>query len=407
MKKQKLTSFLTIIMLLLSLVALPINTSAKTVKQFEDEVKKYTQKLEEQKSNLAKNDAEVAKIRTKVANIEKQIKAAEEKVKSLQAEIDASNEEIKKKGEESKRIIEYYQISNGDNAYLEYAFGATSITDMIYRLSAVEQLTEYNEQLIAELEALIEKNKTQQQEQKNQKESLNKLKMSLEDERAKIQADSMAIKESMPSIEEQIKAAKENLNYYKGLGCGENEDIQACQYRISQKNNGSIPSVNGFFRPIQYGYITQWFYGYGGHLGYDMSSSDKAMPIYPIATGKIWKIYRDNCISGDWRNGGNCPYGCNGKALIVKIRHDVNGKYIYSTYMHMRSFGNIQEGQIVTPFTVLGYMGSTGCSTGPHLHLEIAPCDWNRGGGCTWETYQQRANEPSKYVNFPSSWNNR
>ena len=138
-----------------------------------------------------------------------------------------------------------------------------------------------------------------------------------------------------------------------------------------------------------------------------MSSSDKAMPIYPIATGKIWKIYRDNCISGDWRNGGNCPYGCNGKALIVKIRHDLNGKYIYSTYMHMRSFGNIQEGQIVTPFTVLGYMGSTGCSTGPHLHLEIAPCDWNRGGGCTWETYQQRANEPSKYVNFPSSWNNR
>ena len=84
-----------------------------------------------------------------------------------------------------------------------------------------------------------------------------------------------------------------------------------------------------------------------------------------------------------------------------------NGKYIYSTYMHMRSFGNLQEGQIVTPFTVLGYMGSTGCSTGPHLHLEIAPCDWNRGGGCTWETYQQRANEPSKYVNFPRSWNNR
>lgn len=408
MKTKKIISILSIITLLLPLVALPMNTSAKTLKQFEDEVKKYTKKLEEQKANLATNDAEVAKIRTKIANIEKQITEAEEKIKSLQAEIEASNEEIKAKGEESKRIIEYYQISNGDNAYLEYAFGASNITDMIYRLSVVEQLTEYNEQLIKNLEALIEKNKSQQKDQKAQKEELNKLKTSLEDERAKIQADSMAIKETMPSIEEQIKAAQENVNYYKKLGCGENEDIQACQYRISQSQTGdSIPSVNGFYRPIEYGYLTQGFYGYGGHLGLDVSSSDKAIPVYPIATGRVWKVYHDNCISGDWRNGGNCIYGCNGKALVVKIRHDVNGKYIYSTYAHMRSFGDIREGQIVTPFTIIGYMGATGCATGPHVHLEITNCDWFRGGGCTWDQYQRNVVNPTRYVNFPTRWNNR
>lgn len=408
MKKQKFLILTIIFSLLLPLVALPMNTSAKTIKQFEAEVKKYTKKLEEQKENLATNDAEVAKIRTKIANIEKQITAAEDKIKALQDEIDASNEEIKKKGDESKKIIEYYQISNGDNAYLEYAFGATDITDMIYRLSVVEQLTEYNEQLIKELEELIEKNKEQQQSQKSQKEELNKLKVSLEDERAKIQADSMAIKETMPSIEEQIKAAQENVDYYKKLGCGDDEDIQACQYRINQsQGGGSIPSVNGFYRPIEYGYLTQGFYGYGGHLGYDMSSSDKAIPVYPIATGRVWKVYYDNCISGDWKNGGNCSYGCNGKALVVKIRHDNNGQYIYSTYAHMRSFGDIQEGQIVTPFTIIGYMGASGCATGPHVHLEITSCDWFKGGGCTWEQYQWSAMEPSRYVNFPSRWNNR
>lgn len=408
MKKTKIVSVTTIIALLMTLVALPINTSAKTIKQFEDEVAKYTKELQDKKDNLAKNDAEIAQIRSKISSIEKQIAATEEEINSLQDEIEKSNEEIKEKGEESKKIIEYYQISNGDNAYLEYAFGATDITDMIYRLSVVEQLTEYNDNLIKELEELIEKNKAQQKELAQKKVELNSLKESLESERSKIETDSMAIRETMPTIEEQIKAAQANVTYYKKLGCGTNEDIQACQYRIEQSKGGeSTPSANGFYRPIQYGYITQGYYGYGGHLGIDLSSSDKAIAVYPIATGTVFKIYHDNCKSGDWRNGGNCSYGCNGRALVVKIRHNIGGKYIYSTYAHLRSFGSISEGQIVTPFTIIGYMGTTGCSTGPHLHLELTSCDWNYGGGCTWKTYQKSTINPTKYVNFPSRWNNR
>lgn len=408
MKKTKIVSVTIIIALLMTLVALPINTSAKTIKQFEDEVAKYTKELQAKKDNLAKNDAEIAQIRSKISSIEKQIASAEEEINSLQDEIEKSNEEIKEKGEESKRIIEYYQISNGDNAYLEYAFGATDITDMIYRLSVVEQLTEYNDNLIKELEELIEKNKAQQKELAQKKVELNSLKANLENERSKIETDSMAIRETMPTIEEQIKAAQANVTYYKKLGCGTNEDIRSCQYRVEQSaGGGSTPSANGFYRPMQYGYITQGYYGYGGHLGMDLSSSDKAIAVYPIATGTVFRIYHDNCKSGDWRNGGNCSYGCNGRALVVKIRHNVGGKYIYSTYAHLRSFGAISEGQIVTPFTIIGYMGSTGCSTGPHLHLEITNCDWNRGGGCTWGEYQQNTINPTRYVNFPSRWNNR
>ncbi len=402
MKKTKIISVTIIIALLMTFVALPINTSAKTIKQFEEEVAKYTKELQDKKDNLAKNDAEIAEIRSKISSIEKQISAAEEEINTLQEEIEKSNEEIKEKGEESKKIIEYYQISNGDNAYLEYAFGATDITDMIYRLSVVEQLTEYNDNLIKELEELIEKNKAQQKELDAKKKELNSLKDELENERSKILADSMAIRETMPTIEEQIKAAQANVTYYKKLGCGSTEDIQACQYRIQQASGGSsTPSANGFYRPMEYGYITQGYYGYGGHLGIDLSSSDKAIAVYPIATGTVFKIYYDNCSSD------NCSYGCNGRALVVKIRHNIGGKYVYSTYAHLRSFGSISEGQIVTPFTIIGYMGTTGCSTGPHLHLELTTCDWNYGGGCTWKTYQKSTINPTKYVTFPSRWNNR
>ena len=400
--KKYINVFL-IIVLLLSLVALPINTKAKTIQQFEAEVEKYTQQLEEKKSKLAKNEDEVAQIKAKIKNIEGQISEAENTIEELQKEIDESNEEIKKKTEESKRIVAYYQISNGDNAYLEYAFGASSITDMIYRISVIEQLTEYNDNLMKELEALIKSNEEKQKELEAKKKELNSLREELESEKERINADSASIRAAMPSLEEQIKSAKANVNYYKSLGCGATEDIQACQYRVQQQTGGSVPSTNGFYRPMEYGYITQGYGGYGGHLGVDLSSSNKTITIYPISTGQLFFVGYDS-------------YG----ALIVILRHNYNGQYLYSTYAHMSSFSSavsgyisydksssISNGPIITPDTPIANMGSTGYSTGPHLHLEISRCNWHRGGGCTWATYQRSTVNPFNYINIPSRWNNR
>lgn len=231
------------------------------------------------------------------------------------------------------------------------------------------------------------------EELKKKEENLNRMSANLEEEKRRINLDSASIRETMPSIEQQIKSAKANIEYYKSLKCGRDEDIARCQYRIEQANGGStgsVPSTNGFLRPMEYGYVTQRYGGYGGHLGVDLSSSDKGIAIYPIATGRVWKIMYD-------------PAG----ALVVKIKHNYNGRYIYSTYAHFSRFGNISEGQVVTPYSVIGYMGSTGNSTGPHLHMELTSCDWNRGGGCTWGSYQRSTLNPFNYVELPSRWNNR
>lgn len=389
MKSNKLSRFV-IMTALVSTLILPVGTSAKTLSEFQREVENYTAQLEEKKARIAKNDQEVEEIKRKIAEIEEKIAIAENEINQLQKEIDESNLEIERKSEESKAIMEYYQISNGENSYLEYTFGAKTITDMIYRFSIVEQLTEYNNQIMKELEELIKNNQIKQNEQTAKKKELKSMEDQLESEKERINADSKSVKETMPALEDQIKAARSNYNYFKSLGCGANEDIQKCQYRVNQNSGGSIPSTNGFYRPIEYGYITQAYYGYGGHLGIDMSSSNKSIDVYPIASGQIFKIYTD-------------VYG----ALCVKIRHNLNGQYIYSTYVHFRAYGNIREGQIVTPWTKIGVMGSTGWSTGPHVHLEITTCDWHSGGGCTWATYQRNSISPSRLINFPGSWNNR
>ena len=400
--KNKLLIGTSIILLLVSFIALPVDTSAKTIQEFENEVSRYTKELEEKRANLARNEAEVQEIIKKIKNIETQIEEAEAEIKRLQEEIEASQKEIERKSEESKNIIAYYQVSNGENAYLEYAFGAESITDMIYRLSIVEQLTEYNNKIMKELEELIKKNQATQEELKKKEEELKNLKQELKSQQARIEADSASIRESMPSIQEQINSARDSVKYYKSLGCGANEDIQSCEYRVAQASGGSLPSVGFFSRPIDYGYLVRGMWG--GHMGYDLSSGNKNIAVHPIAAGKIHAIYTDACTTSYWCS--SMGYWCNGNAKIVVVKHNYNGRYIYSSYVHLSGYGNIWEGQYVSKDTVIGYMGTTGCSTGEHLHLEIADCHW-KNGGCSYNSYTNRLIDPGDLINIPGSWSNR
>lgn len=398
--KKILIAFITIA------VIFPLTVSAQTLKQFEDEVAKYTAELQEKKNKIAKNNQEVEEIKKKITEIEEKIKTTETEISNLEKEIDECNQKIEKKKEESKKIMKYFQIVNGENSYLEYIFDASSMTDMIYRLSVVEQLTEYNQQVVKELNELINENNKKKSELETKKKELSSLEKSLEEEKAKIDADTASIKETMPSVEQQIKSAEEQVKFMKSIGCGANEEKNACVSRyyasLTPKTSSrssssgsagsaaaSTPSSNGFYRPIEYGYMTQPYKG-TAHMGVDVSSSNKSITVYPIATGVVSAKYYDSA-----------------GALVLKIRHNYNGQILYSTYAHLRSW-YVSIGNTVSPDTPLGQMGSTGNSTGPHLHLEITTCDWkSAGGGCTWSQYIKSTLNPSSYVQFPSSWSNR
>ena len=378
-----------ILLILLAVFLVPVNTSAKTLKQLEDEVNKFTADLESKNNQIAANDAEVAEIKKKIADIESQISAIQNETAVLEQEIKESNVEISEKSEQSKSLFQYIQVSEGENAYLEYIFGATDVTDMVYRMAVVEQLTEYNDQIMDELTQLIEDNKVRKEELATKNTELESLTKELEAEQEKINAETTQIKEAMPSVEQQKREAEKQLAYYKKLGCGENEDINSCEIRV---NGNSVPSASGFYRPMVSGYVTQnWMNA--GHLGIDLSNTNKTIEVYPVASGVVFAKYYDSA-----------------GALVLKIRHNVNGKYIYSTYAHLSAW-YVNVGETVTPDTLIGRMGNTGNSTGAHLHLELTTCDWHAGGGCTWSTYQKSTINPRQYIGFPSGlrvwWNSR
>ena len=112
-----------------------------------------------------------------------------------------------------------------------------------------------------------------------------------------------------------------------------------------------------WYLPTEFGMISQYPSYY--HTAYDITSPrGTAEIIYPVAAGEISNIYYDNA-----------------GALIVTVRHYIDGRFYSSQYAHLSRFADISIGQQVTPNTPLGWMGSTGMSTGVHLHLAVMDCN--------------------------------
>jgi hypothetical protein len=100
--------------------------------------------------------------------------------------------------------------------------------------------------------------------------------------------------------------------------------------------------------PLKNFVVSQGYWGF--HSGVDMAT-DSGEPIRPIMTGVVAKVEKN------WFGYGN----------MVIVKHN---ETFESLYAHMSKI-LVTEGQSVGFETVLGLVGSTGRSTGPHLHLEI------------------------------------
>ncbi|QFR39215.1 M23 family metallopeptidase [Candidatus Gracilibacteria bacterium 28_42_T64] len=95
-----------------------------------------------------------------------------------------------------------------------------------------------------------------------------------------------------------------------------------------------------------------WDVGNGGHIGTDIATS-KGTPIYSIANGEV--ILAKNTV---------------GLGNTVSVKHTIKGKVIVSNYSHMSKI-NVRKGQKISVGMKVGEVGSTGNSTGNHLHFQI------------------------------------
>ena len=371
--------------LIIALTMPTTNIEAKTLRDYITEVQEMIKELENYDEERAEAQARAKEkeqeIAEKYANIEKYTL----RIQEARKEIEETKKTIEQKEEEIKEILSFLQVTNGENVYLEYVFGATDFTDFIFRTAVVEQLSNHNDELIIEMNELIAKLEEEQKqleiETKNEEKAIEEQNKLL----AQINVEIDDISDMYTDKEAQVKGLEEEIEYLENAGCDMDEDITVCL---------GVPYASGFYLPVKTGIVTSEFgyrvdpltgAGYVYHKGIDIALDDWN-PVYAAASGTVGTIIRKASC------GGN----------IVYVKHLIDGQEYTTRYLHLSSI-EVSTGDSVTINTIVGYSGGgwTGkrqggydtCTTGAHLHFEI-----NKG----WTSIQPQ--NPRNYLYFPSRW---
>lgn len=334
----------------------PVNVKAKTLRDYYNELSEIEAKMNQTQEQKAATESKIREYSAQILASQEIIAKSQEEITIAQNKIYELNIEIEEKKKEINSLLQFKQIASGDNVYLEYVFGASDFTDFIYRSAIVEQLTQHNDELINEMYDLIEQNKKLTKELEEKIEVEKKATEEFQQMLAanQISLDDLADEERYNS--DSIAAKKEEIRYLEENDCGMDEEIAVCV---------EIPLATGFIRPLTIGEITDEFgireahpiYGTRrGHYGIDIGAA-WGNNVYAAATGKVAYTI-ENYTPG---SGG-------GKQVI--LYHNINGTIYTTVYMHLSSI-NVTMGEFVTSNTVIAHVGSTGGSTGPHLHFEI------------------------------------
>jgi len=381
MKKRHFRLFRTVVTLVLALCLLAADLApALAVTQADiDALKKDAasldskkKELESQLDALADDKAEVLQRRKlldqQVANTSAQIQNLESQISEYTALITQSEEEL---AETERQEAEQYELfckrvrameEQGTVDYWSVLFRANSFSDLLSRLDAVNEIMEYDQRVIVQLKALqaeIEEKKASLEESKAQTEAA-KGELVVKKKELDVQRQqAIALIQEIQSNENQYESALSALD-------AEEERIQANIVKLSKElaaqqaaqGKPTQSSSGGYIWPVDSRYITSTVGGRtspGGvgstnHKGTDIGRVGYTSPIYASKAGTV-------IVSQYSSSYGN----------YVVVSHGSGNTTLYA---HMSS-RKVEVGQYVNQGAVLGITGSTGNSTGPHLHFEI------------------------------------
>lgn len=359
---RKISKILLIIIMLLVFMPKVNASSANTIAELRKEIEALKAKKQAQGNKKAQTQSEINATTDKLNNTKNEITEGKNQIETARLEIEKLNKEIEDGTENIKSLMNSYQINSADNAYMDYIFKAESYADFVYRYTVIKQVIDYNKELIDGWNEKIIQNEQLQVDLANKEVELNKKVSEYETNIDKLGDKLAAYSDIVMDIQDEIDSTQELLNYYKELGCGENQNIYEC---ISVKGDTMFrkPLVKGTITSY-YGYRINPLTGKGTkfHSGTDIGGNKEGTNVYATANGTVGKIIRKASC------GGNQVY----------VWHTIGGKKYTSLYMHLLNI-NVSIGDKVDSNTVVGTVGGgkgtwawETCSTGAHLHFSVA-----------------------------------
>ena len=349
-----------------------INNSDDPLEDFRQKQEEINKKMDELKEQIKNQEFVIGDYQDQIANIEAEMLTVQQKLDAIQASIDDANNQIvdaevqiaeaeermdERKGYLQERLVNLYVY--GDISMMDVIFTTENFDDFLILFDMVELVMGQDQDLLNEI--IKEKNTIEHNKALMEKMRYDLEVMTYEYEDMKL--DLQALQDQKVTAMNSAISTKEGYQAMLDAEEAASEQVTAMLKEWMQNNSDAELSYGGSMiwpLPAQWGvgWITSPYGNryhpisgsYSFHTGIDIGA-DGGTPIYAAAAGKI--IYKG------WLGG----YG-----NTVQISH---GDGITTLYGHMSAYSSFEVDDYVVAGDIIGYVGTTGNSTGNHLHFEV------------------------------------
>lgn len=401
-----LTTFVVSVGVWAAVPALAVNineseASQKELKQKNEELKQELQKskdsIREEGDRKDQLDKQISIVKQQIDNSNKYILKLEIEIEELEGRIESLNQDMEKKKEVLKESLYSIYIA-GDASGIDIILQAKTFEDFLDKAEIVRSVSDTISGLIDQLNAdikQIEDNKRAIEEKKkeaelervdltNNRNELQDLLDESEEILSQLQTSEQRVKDQIDENDEELKKINAEIEHYyeeqriiaerekrrqeeekkrqeaqkNNQTSTENKDNSGTGQSSANKDQGLSVGTGTLMWPVPGFYYISSDY-------YDTVNRNSMHGAIDIAGSGIYGAKVVAADDGEVIFANASGYG-GGYGIYVIIDHG-NGKS--TLYAHMSSLA-VQKGQTVKKGQTIGYVGSTGLSTGPHLHFE-------------------------------------
>ncbi len=354
-----------------------INDAKDELSDVQEQKSSTQEEINNLDSQISDYQSQIDDLDSKISDLNVQIEEAQKKLEEAQTEYD----ENKKLAEERLVIMQ----ESGDTSYLDFILSSDSVTDLISSYYLASELAEADTELLDGLEEERQAVETAKQELESSKAELNNSKTTKQSASAQLEVLKQEKNTEVAKLSEDEKAIQAQIDELTEANKTIDKEIREAEARIAaaNKNNGGSSggaaagapsgsanlnnvSSSGFIYPVPAAYAnitTGLYYSSGAYHGaVDFGSGGiNGQPVFAVADGTVIIAKALTTSYGNY----------------IIIKHD-NG--LYTLYAHGQAGSiTVKSGDRVAQGQQIMRVGSTGNSTGPHLHFEVrtSPGNYN------------------------------